>query len=312
MRPAFSVLIFTVLSGAGYGVAFFLALGLADADADLTKVAWVMALGLIGGGLISSTLHLGNPQRAWRAFSQWRSSWLSREGCVALVTFIPLCGLALLSIFFDTWSVLLAILGAVGCALTVYCTGMIYASLRSISTWHTFLTPLSYLAFSISSGLILLRGFFVAPPLGERDWLGVTVIAALFLAWFVKYLWSRRAMFEGYGESSMESATGLGLLGKVRLLERPHTMDNYLTDEMGFRIGRKHSAILWRIAVLFGLFFPMVLGALALTMVDFSKLFFMLAAISHMSGLFVERWLFFANARHAMGLYYGAEDGLNR
>ena len=48
-----------------------------------------LALGLISAGLLSSAGHLGRPERAWRAFSQWRSSWLSREGVASVATFVP-------------------------------------------------------------------------------------------------------------------------------------------------------------------------------------------------------------------------------
>ena len=34
---------------------------------------------LLAGGLLASFFHLGRPERAWRAASQWRTSWLSRE-----------------------------------------------------------------------------------------------------------------------------------------------------------------------------------------------------------------------------------------
>jgi hypothetical protein len=55
---------------------------------------------VIGGvlvtlGLLSSTFHLGHPERAWRAFSQWRSSWLSREGVAAVATYVPAAALFL-------------------------------------------------------------------------------------------------------------------------------------------------------------------------------------------------------------------------
>ena len=46
-----------------------------------------------------------------------------------------------------------------------------------------------------------------------------------------------------------ESATGLGGLGEVRLLDTPHTADNYLFTEMGYRIARKHAAKLRRVAI---------------------------------------------------------------
>lgn len=316
MHPALSVIFFTTMSGAGYGLAFLLCLGFGDPAATSTKFAWVVALGLIGLGLLSSTLHLGNPQRAWRAFSQWRSSWLSREGCMAIITFVPLTVLAAMSLFGDAHSMLIGIIGAICCAITVYCTAMIYASLRTVATWHTALTPLCYLAFSASLGLLIYRGFFAYVEVGldgaltGRDWWALAALASLFVAWFVKYLWARRSMFVGYGESTIETATGLGHIGKVKLLERPHMMGNYLTNEMGFRIARKHNSVLWRIAVLLGLVVPAILLALALAGIGSIAFFCALAALSHVGGLFVERWLFFANAKHAVGLYYGGEEAL--
>src|SRR5256885_1551665 len=93
MHPAFSVIIFTTASGAGYGLLALLGLGatlgLLPADFTFGLVAFGLALGLITGGLLSSTLHLGHPERAWRAFSQWRTSWLSREGVASVATYLP-------------------------------------------------------------------------------------------------------------------------------------------------------------------------------------------------------------------------------
>ena len=95
MHPAASIIVFTTLSGLGYGLAIVLGLGFLDPSLLSTKIAYLTSLALIGIGLLSSLLHLGNPQRAWRALSQWRSSWLSREGVMAIATFVPLtleCG----------------------------------------------------------------------------------------------------------------------------------------------------------------------------------------------------------------------------
>ena len=89
MHPAVSVIFFTVMSGAGLGMIFLIGLGFpVDASA-----AWVFLIGVVGGGLavaglLASTFHLGHPERAWRALSQWRSSWLSREGIAAIATLI--------------------------------------------------------------------------------------------------------------------------------------------------------------------------------------------------------------------------------
>ena len=67
MHPAYSIIFFTTSSGLGYGLAAMLGLGLLDPSSAWVKFAHLLALALIAGGLLSSTFHLGNPQRAWRA-----------------------------------------------------------------------------------------------------------------------------------------------------------------------------------------------------------------------------------------------------
>lgn len=309
MHPALSVIAFTTLSGAGYGLAFVLALGHGNPAAPATKIAWVVALVLIAVGLLCSTLHLGNPQRAWRAFSQWRSSWLSREGCMAVLTFIPLCILAAMSIFGDAFNLVLGYVGGIMCGITVYCTAMIYASLRTVPQWHTGWTPAVYLAFALTSGTLIYLSFFgrEAGSDSNRIWVYLALVF-LFVAWLIKLMWAQRALAIGYGRSTMETATGLGHLGRVRLLERPHMTGNYLTNEMAFRIARKHFDILRSIAVLLGFAVPFLL--LAASLLVPLAVFQWLAVVSLMAGLFVERWLFFATAKHAVGLYYGGDEKL--
>ena len=89
MRPAWSIIVFTSLSGLGFGLLFWFGLGFVVIneliDVILFTVLGVMAVSI---GLMSSLLHLGHPKRAWRALSQWRSSWLSREGVCAVATIL--------------------------------------------------------------------------------------------------------------------------------------------------------------------------------------------------------------------------------
>lgn len=312
MHPALSVIAFTTLSGAGYGLAIVLALGHGNPAHLSTKVAWVTALVLIGIGLMSSSLHLGNPQRAWRAFSQWRSSWLSREGVMAVLAFIPLVALAAMSIFFDAFNLLLGYIGGIMAAVTVFCTAMIYASLRTIPQWHTRWTPACYLSFSLTSGTLIYLAFFgrEAGTASNNIWVYLAIVL-LITSWTVKFFWARHALAAGYGKSTMETATGLGHIGKVRLLESPHAMGNYLTNEMAFRIARKHMDKLGRIEVLLGAALPIALLGLSLALPSFwATVAQVIATLSLMAGLFVERWLFFAVARHAVGLYYGGDDAL--
>ena len=77
MHPAASVIFFTTASGAGYGLLFLLGIagasGLVEPSRAFGVIALAISLGLITGGLITSTAHLGRPERAWRAMSQWKS-----------------------------------------------------------------------------------------------------------------------------------------------------------------------------------------------------------------------------------------------
>lgn len=300
MHPAPSIIVFTTLSGLGYGLAAVLGLGLLDPAALSTRIAHVLALVLIAAGLSSSTLHLGNPQRAWRAFSQWRSSWLSREGVLSVATFLPLLISAWGSVIEGRYFLVPGLLGTLLSAAVVYCTAMIYASLKAIDAWHTPLTPACYLLFSAAGGLLLAGLFSLSMP--------ILVASLVFVAaaWFVKRIWWRRlAALEPL--STPESATGLGHIGRVRLFERPHVNDNYLTKEMGFRIARKHAAKLERLAVAVGGLAPglLVLAAIAAGGVVLPTLLCAVAVLLFLAGILAERWLFFATARHAVMNYYG-------
>lgn len=309
MHPALSIIVFTTLSGLGYGLAALLGLGLFDPSALATKIGHILALILIGAGLISSTLHLGNPQRAWRALSQWKTSWLSREGVMAILTFVPLTISAYASIFLDRYLILPGLIGAALCGVTVYCTAMIYGSLKAVQMWSQKLTPVTYLLFSLAGGATL-GTLIAATGAGSVILLAGLAIVALAAAWFVKRQWRAegRALLP---LSTPESATGLGSIGKVRLFERPHVNDNYLTREMGFQIARKHADKLFAIAILLGGLVPAgllllaVLASLAMGPGLTAVLAALLALLSHYAGVFVERWLFFAEARHAVMNYYG-------
>ncbi len=305
MHPAYSVIFFTTLTGAGYGLAALLGFGLADPAMLSAKLGYFLALGLITIGLLSSTLHLGNPKNAIWAFSQWRSSWLSREGVLAIVTFVPVTVLAFTNIFMGLHIGWLGWVSAILCMMTVYSTSMIYASIRTINLWNTWLTSASYLLFSVAGGAVILTALLALFEGGSGDMPKIAIIA-LVVAWVAKWFWNKRQS-EGYGGSTMASATGLGHLGKVKLLERPHAMENYLTREMGFRVARKHAAKLWNIAVLMGLLVPAVMLAIAFGLQGSTTaiLLSVVAVFAHMIGMLVERWLFFATAKHAVSLYYG-------
>jgi len=307
MHPAISVIFFTVTSGAGFGFMAMIGAGV-PLPQGLAAAFFIplLAGGLAVAGLLSSTFHLGHPERAWRAFSQWRSSWLSREGVMAVAT---LCLFGLYTLIWMTTGDRLLWLGliiALGALLTVYTTAMIYAQLKTVPHWHTALTPLCYLGFSLACGHLL------ATALGTTGGSGAAGIAvlAIAIAWGLKLAWWNRATTTSLAAvgSTPETATGLGAIGKVRLLESPHSGENYLTREMVHVIGRKHAAKLRRIALLLGGALPLVI-ALAVWIFALSSVWLIVAFAGLLAGLFVERWLFFAEAQHAVSLYYGGGQG---
>lgn len=315
MHPAKSVIFFTTASGAGYGLLLILLLGnvfgMLPSYIFFLLVGYGLAFILIGAGLLSSTFHLGHPERAWRALTQWRSSWLSREGVMAILTFVPTGLYAIYVIFFQgSYSVFMEILGIVGavfCAITVYCTAMIYASLKPIHAWSNNYVPFGYLLLSLTTGAVLMTGLMMiwGYDTGFLGWLSPLLLLGS-LVWKRSY-W--QFLDQTKSVSSPESATGLGEFGAVSLLEAPHTEANYLMKEMGFKIARKHSDKLRRFVLLAGFGAPFILLAFALFQAGvLGGIAAVLAVLLAGAGICVERWLFFAEAKHTVGLYYGAKD----
>lgn len=316
MHPARSVIFFTTASGAGYGLMVWLAvlgsMGLLPQDTAFGLVAFGLGFALIVGGLLSSTFHLGHPERAWRALSQWRSSWLSREGVAAILAFIPLGLFALTWVFRLAEPQIAVALGLAGAAmslLTVFTTSMIYASLKTIPAWHNGWTVAGYLTFGPMNGaviltaVLLLFGYDVAAAMMAA---GAMVLLAAGL--LVKLLYWR-AVDRAAPVSTIGSATGLAHLGRVEMSASPHDMDNYLLREMGFRIARKHAAKLRAIALALGFVAPFACLLMSLLIGNpvLAAALTVLAWLACQTGITAERWLFFAEAKHVVTLYYGEQ-----
>jgi DMSO reductase anchor subunit len=310
MHPAFSVVFFTTASGAGYGLLALLGLATAFGaivpDRGLGFVGLGLALALITAGLLSSTFHLGHPERAWRALSQWRSSWLSREGVASVVTYLPAAVFGIGWVILghtDGYVAIAGLLSAIGALVTVYTTGMIYASLKPVAQWHSRFTVAAYLIFAIMTGAVLFNALLNLFVQGNAA-------AALIAAVAIVVGWAWKIATWNHNDTlvpatTANSATGLKD-GTIRSVEWPHTEENYVLKEMGFRIARKHSAKLRMmvhvlafavplLAVLVSLFAGGILGVLAAV----------IAVLAQAPGILIERWLFFAEAKHAVTLYYG-------
>ncbi len=305
MNPAYSVILFTTASGAGYGLLALLGLvGFNHGPASsfgFGATAIIVALGLVTLGLLSSTFHLGRPERAWRAFSQWRSSWLSREGVASVATYVPAV------LFAATWTDLihapqlvapLGLLTLVMCAITVYCTAKIYSTLTTIRAWNNAFVPTIYLAFALATGASLLTAIATVYDRFQIFQVAVAVAAVVLVA-ILKFLYWRK--IDGAERShTMAAATGLG--AGVRQWEVPHTSENYIMKEMGFAVARRHTMKL-RNAV----FLLLLASLIALAACQLTPWFSWIAAPAIVLAAVFERWLFFAEAQHVLSLYYGAE-----
>ena len=310
MHPAFSVILFTCLSGAGYGLLAVIGFEQVGArivhERSVAIVAILAALVLVSVGLLASTFHLGHPERAWRAFTQWRSSWLSREAVLAVFTYVP--ALLVLTAYVassDAWvhNRTLGVVLLIFALATVFCTAMIYASLRSIPAWFNVYVPLSYLLLALMSGAawaIALRVWSAA----DVDFLVHLALVTAAAALVTKMLYWHR-IDAGKEKTTAASAIGASQASAVRLVQSPHSEANYLQQEMGFRIAREHARQLRLLAIISGFLLPLVLYIL--TIVDVIAVNGWIAGIVlvlTMGGVFVERWLFFAEAKHVVMSYY--------
>ena len=288
MHPAPSVIIFTSLSGLGFGLLTFLGLGMPAPTGLVAFVFFAIAYLLAVGGLLASTFHLGHPERALKAFTQWKTSWLSREAWLSVGALLVMAAYGAGLVFFGIAVAPLGWLGAVLSLATVFATSMIYGQLKTVPRWNTRLTPLLFLTLSLAGGGLLSGQISSA----------LMLLMAAGIVQVAYWITGDRAL--AASGTSLATATGLGDKGTVRAFEPPHTGTNYLLKEFVHVVGRKHASKLRIIALILMIGTPVALLSMPVT-----HWIALVAVIAHVAGLFVSRWLFFAQAEHVVGLYYG-------
>ncbi len=302
MKPALSVIFFTVSSGAGLGLLAWLLVAslMADhirMDATTFYQGAAIAAALITAGLISSTLHLANRKNAIYALTRIRTSWLAREGLLALMLY-PLAALhfyALQSGWPEITPITLWLLIADAVAV-LYCTGMIYACLKTVPRWNTWMTPTKYVLFGLMSGAVLLPAVFTLrpPEVGPvgKPMVAIVLLAlglGLYLAYLLKHPRAQHTINDALGFQQ----------GHVRLLDVGHSHGTFLTNEFGFSVARDKARVLRWIAIFCAFIAPMLLC--------YFTLWFWAASLICLIGLLIERWLFFAEAEHVVRLYHGQQ-----
>jgi len=238
---------------------------------------------------------LANRKNAIYAMTRFRTSWLSREGLLAVLLY-PLAALHLAALHFGyphVTPITLWLLVALAISI-LFCTGMIYGCLRTVPRWNTWLTPTKYVLFGLMSGAVLLPAVLSLRP-AEVGPIGKPMMAIFLLAvGLVLYF----AYLLKHPRNSHTINDALGFKqGNVRLLDAGHSHGTFLNNEFGFALARDKARLLRWIAIVFAFIVPLLLCW-------FTKAFWA-ASILCIAGLLVERWLFFAEAEHVVRLYHG-------
>ncbi len=297
------MILLTTLIGAGQGLflaVFAVDLLKAEAAKSLVLAACGVTLLLLAGGLIASFFHLGRPERAWRAASQWRTSWLSREVIVlpAFMGAVAMYGLSVLFAIERKVSLLIGAGGAIICIALFVCTAMIYACLKFLQEWHTPLTLVNYLLLGTASGFTLSVPMAVLayPQFAGVLALAATIIgAAAYLVRCISMLRNARLR----PKSTTASAIGID---HPRIAQKAQGFMGGSFNTREFFHGRPDRvvrAVRWAFLLLA---FP--LPAWLLGWGGGSLQVFVAAFALHFAGLLAERWIFFAEAKHPQNIYY--------
>jgi DMSO reductase anchor subunit len=303
MNPAFSVVFFTTLAGAAQGLVLALALtSLSGVELrpDFNSRALLLALVMLTVGLAASFLHLGRPERAWRAAMMWRTSWLSRE-VIVLPAFIGVVALWWLALQLGSDATLWRIVALLLALLLWHCTGMIYACLKFIEEWAHGLTIVNFGLIGLSSGLVLacalatLQGDLLLAHL-----FGLPALLVTLVAWGCRALsLHRNAALKP--KSTLQSATGIKS-DKLVQTSMGMSAGAFNTREFFHKAG---APMFKRIKLAFQLLaFAIPAALLAIGLASESTWPWLLAALLQAPGLVAERWFFFAQARHPQNLYY--------
>lgn len=311
MKPSLSLILFTVSSGAGFGLFMLLVvINNTGWGAPMSRsgvlVAGILSLAMVAGGLVASTLHLANPKNAVKSLNRIRTSWLSREGLFSLIFFLPAISyLVLVALYDNPPSALVRFSGWLALVLalaTLFCTGMIYASLRTIRQWNNPLVPANYVFIGLASGGVLLTTVraLVAGIDAVAATLTLALLALAALAKLIYYFWIGTP-----AGPTLNTATGLGP-ERVKLLDVGHSHGNFLTEEFGHRLAASQSFTLRALALVMGFLIPFAV-LVAVVDRDVPQALSLFASVAALSGILIERWLFLIEGQHAVNLYHGRQ-----
>jgi len=310
MHPAFSVIFFTTLIGVAQGLFIALSMSkvyeLADQTLDLGQVFYslggVFVLMLLAAGLVASVFHLGRPERAWRAATQWRTSWLSREVIVLPVFMLVVFVFTVIHFFEGSSNSQLAVglLGVIVCFILFICTGMIYSCLTFIREWATPLTVVNFTLLGCASGFSLATFYATSMAPTLTSLLGGMAILLTIVAFFTRG-WALIRNQSLKPKATLQSAIG-SHHRHIKQVSQGQMGGSFNTREF---FHGKPLAFIKKIKRIFLVtVFPVPIILLWIGMASDIGAILFLAFIIQYIGLLMERWFFFAEANHPQNLYY--------
>ena len=289
MHPAPSIILFTVLSGFGFGLISIVGLLQFLNQISTVDILIFSVIGLFFSiiGLISSFFHLANKKNAIKSMSQWQTSWLSREAISSIFCLSIVLGnigwIFVQNMYISEVGIILFLLSLI----TVFTTSMIYAQLKTVPSWNNMLTPTLFIFAALAGGSILITDHASLVLL-----LIFAVLQVLF--WYI----ADRSFIDI--ETTVGTALGFSKNEDIRAFDAAHTNRNYLLNEMVYKVARKHAVKIRYISFFAAFVLPMSL--ILIFPGNFSVSVLIIA--SHLVGIYFSRWLFFAEAKHSVSFYY--------
>ena len=289
MHPAPSIILFTVLSGFGFGLISII--GLLQFLSAITMFDLIIysIIGVIFAtvGLVSSFFHLANKKNAIKSLSQWQTSWLSREAIASIFCLLIVFGNIIWAVSQNNYISEVGVVLFFLSLFTIFTTSMIYAQLKTVPSWNNALTPAIFVCAALTGGAILLTDY------------ASLVLLLVFGTLQISFWYIADRGFQDK-ETSVGTALGYNKNEEIRPFDVAHTNRNYLLNEMVYKVARKHSVKIRYISFFMAFVFPM-----SLILIFPNNFSVSVSAITiHLIGIYFSRWLFFAEAKHSVSFYY--------
>ena len=289
MHPAPSIILFTVLSGFGFGLISIIGLLQFLSVISMFDLIIYSIIGVIFAtvGLVSSFFHLANKKNAIKSLSQWQTSWLSREAIASIFCLLVVFGNIIWAVSQNNYISEVGVVLFFLSLFTIFTTSMIYAQLKTVPSWNNALTPAIFVCAALTGGAILLTDY------------ASLVLLLVFGTLQISFWYIADRGFQDK-ETSVGTALGYNKNEEIRPFDVAHTNRNYLLNEMVYKVARKHSVKIRYISFFMAFVFPM-----SLILIFPDNFSISVSAITiHLIGIYFSRWLFFAEAKHSVSFYY--------